>query len=193
MTSTVVEGVVEEVQAQQIGPGNLPGPLEPTVIDRVDAARELKKELRERYPGVAFKVARIGRYGRWLKVEYQDGPPEGHVRLIADAYVGYWYESWAPGDGGRYHPLPGRWVGTVCAMFKVRTDKAGEIDMQAEITAGQMETLRQMIVSWTLTDDDDPDLGESESEEVQPALSPEGNGTTGASVVQLPKRPSRTG
>jgi hypothetical protein len=36
-----------------------------------------------------------------------------------------------------------------------------------------------------------PDLAESEGEQLAPSV--EGNGTNGASVVQLPKRPSRTG
>jgi hypothetical protein len=44
VTATVVEGIVDDVHARQIGPGNVPGPLEPTVIDRVETARQLKSE-----------------------------------------------------------------------------------------------------------------------------------------------------
>src|SRR2546423_12006204 len=40
------------------------------------------------------------------------------------------------------------------AMFSIRASKAGEVDSKAELSAMKMETLRQMIVSWTFTDDE---------------------------------------
>ena len=86
---TAVEGIVEDVQARQIGPGNVPGPLEPTVVPVVEAARQLRKELRECYRGVTFSVKSNKAWYPCLYVEYTDGPPEADVQATADDYVGY--------------------------------------------------------------------------------------------------------
>jgi hypothetical protein len=100
------------------------------------------------------------------------------------------------------------------AMFSVRAGRGGDVDVQAELAAMQMETLRQMITSWTLTDDDgqpvpvtpeaidqlkgpvasyiyreigklNPDLSEEEAHDFAPEPAP---GST--DVVALPKRRS---
>jgi hypothetical protein len=107
----VVEGVVEDVEPRQIGPGNVPGPLEPTVIDRVEAARQLRKELRERYPGVSFSVRSDRVWYPTIRVEYEDGPPRDEVYLIAKEYVGYYDDGDSQSDYYHYSPLPGKWVG----------------------------------------------------------------------------------
>jgi hypothetical protein len=104
----VVEGVVEDVEPRQIGPGNVPGPLEPTVIDRVEAARQLKKELQERYPGVAFSVTSNDTWYPTMAVEYWDGPPQDEVEVIAREYVGYYDDGDPLSDYAHYRPLPGK-------------------------------------------------------------------------------------
>jgi hypothetical protein len=109
--AVVVEGIVEDVHARQIGPGNVPGPLEPTVIDRVEAARQLKKELRERYPGVAFSATSNDAWYPTISVEYWDGPSQDEVEVIAREYVGYFDDGDPLSDYSHYRPLPGKWVG----------------------------------------------------------------------------------
>jgi Large polyvalent protein associated domain 29 len=137
---TTIEGVVEDAQPRQIGPGNVPGPLEPTVISLVEAARQMRKELKERYPGVRFSVrSSLHWYCNEIRVEYTDGPPQEEVEVLAEAYVGSWYESYAPGDGGCYHNLPGRWVGAEFVRYDV-----DQVRVYRETTAVRQQS-RQWI------------------------------------------------
>jgi hypothetical protein len=115
----VVEGTVEDAQARQIGPGNVPGLLEPTIIDRVEAARQLKKELRERYPAVAFSVTSDDVWYPEITVEYRDGPSRDEVEVIAREYVGYYDDGDSQSDYYHYSPLPGKWVGGQFVRYDV--------------------------------------------------------------------------
>jgi hypothetical protein len=108
---TTVEGVVEDAQPRQIGPGNVPGPLEPTVVPLVEAARQMRKELKERYPGVSFSVKSNRAWNPSIDVEYRDGPPQDEVEVIAKEYVGYYDDGDAQSDYFHFSPLPGKWVG----------------------------------------------------------------------------------
>jgi hypothetical protein len=139
MTTTVVEGVVEDTKAHQIGPGNVPGPLEPVVIDRVEACRRLRTELKERYPGVRFSVRSEAASG-WMdviSVEYTDGPPQDEVYALAEHYLGYRDTGDPMSDYVHYSPLPGRWVGgefiryDVYSVFVHRYASANRRDPEA--------------------------------------------------------------
>jgi hypothetical protein len=116
---STLEGVVEPVEPQQIGPGNAPGPLEPRVVDHVETARRLKKELGERYPGVAFSVRSNNDWYPDIHVTYTDGPSREEIELLAQEYVGYREESHPLDEFPHYSPLPGKWVGGLFLRYDV--------------------------------------------------------------------------
>lgn len=86
--------------------------LEPRELSPIETAQRLRSELRERYPASHFSVrCRTGYCCSSVRVTYNDGPSQDDVRMLANAYLGYSYESLGLGDDGDYRPLPGRWVG----------------------------------------------------------------------------------
>jgi hypothetical protein len=155
MTYTVVEGVVEEAQPRQVGPGNAPGPLEPTVVPLVEAAREMRKELRERYPSVKLSVRTNRAWYPSINIEWLDGPSREEVQAVADNYRGYRHVVPNPlDDYSSYEELPGRWVGGQFIRYDVayvhvhRSESANQwtraqcVEFAEEVMALQQESSR---------------------------------------------------
>ena len=140
----VLEGEVMGVDdAPDVADSHAIGALEPTLVSIDEAARALRSELRARYPASQFSVRRFTRFGKDLRITYVDGPSRDEVQRLADAYLGYRYESDIArgdgGDGGDYIPLPGRWVGNTFVRYDIervsidRDTSEGRASMPARI------------------------------------------------------------
>ncbi len=119
---TVLEGEVMGVDdAPDVADSHTLGALEPTLIPAIEAARQLKAELRERYPGIKFNV-RAARRAESIELQY---PPNASVtkeelQTVADAYVGIPFATDDYGEPCAPHfPLPGRWIGSEFVCYKV--------------------------------------------------------------------------
>lgn len=109
----VLEGnIIDEADDNDTTATSTVSRLEPRELSPIETAQRLRSELRQRYPASHFSVRCGTGYCRsHVYITYIDGPSRDDVRMLADAYLGYSYESLGLGDDGDYRPLPGRWVG----------------------------------------------------------------------------------
>jgi len=119
----LVEGVVEDatVAVAPSGSGDAVGMLEPTVIPAKEAARLLRAEVKDRYPGarVSVRLSHGGSLSHSLDVEWTAEPSTDEMAAVAQDFIGLGYHS-DEGDGGYYSGLPGRWLGAVFARYDVQ-------------------------------------------------------------------------
>lgn len=120
----VLEGVVMEVDDTPLEIAQTSaavGAMEPTVIPAKEAARLLRAEVKDRYPGarVRVRLSSGGRFSQSLDVEWTAEPSTDEIAAVAQDYIGLSYHGYEGGDGGSYIGLPGRWLGAVFARYDV--------------------------------------------------------------------------
>ncbi len=119
----LVEGVVEGAAVAVAPSGDAVGLMEPTVIPAKEAARLLRAEVKDRYPGarVRVRLSSGGSVSRSLDVEWTAEPSTNEMAAVAQEFIGLGYHSYEDGDGDCYYSgLPGRWLGAVFARYDVQ-------------------------------------------------------------------------
>jgi len=139
----LVEGVVEDAAVAVAPSGDAVGLMEPTVIPAKEAARLLRAEVKDRYPGarVSVRLSRGGSVSRSLDVEWTAEPSTDEMAAVAQDFIGLGYHSYE-GDGGYYIGLPGRWLGAVFARYDVQ-----RIELMHWKADGSLDECRLLHVS----------------------------------------------
>lgn len=117
----LVEGVVQDAAVAVAPSGDAVGLMEPTVIPAKEAARLLRAEVKDRYPGarVRVRLSSGGHLSHSLDVEWTAEPSTDEMAAVAQDFIGLGYHSYED-DSGYYSGLPGRWLGAVFARYDVQ-------------------------------------------------------------------------